>query len=291
MGIPSLSLEGKTAIVTGAASVRGMGRAIALTLASAGADVAVCDLRVSGDDFDLEGTAAEGQKVVPECGKLDILVNNAGLSAHHTLLQMPIDLWDKAIEVNLKAPFLCSQAAARLMVEQKSGVVVNIASISGLRFGSASVYGIAKAGVIVLTGWAARELAPHGIRVNAIAPGAINPDFGLHRVGLPPWEITPPGPSSAPPRPGAAGAPLGRRGEAADIADVALFLASDAARYITGQTIVVDGGVVGAQRGRFRRICERRCDGIYQSRLHRPGKHGGARREEAGQERPAAHGL
>src|SRR3990172_5184054 len=222
MGIPSLSLEGKTALVTGAASVRGLGRAIALTLAGGGADGAVCDLRGSGGDFDLEGTAAEirklgrrslavqadltkekdvaslFQKVVQEFGKLDILVNNAGLSAHHTLLQMPTDLWDKAIEVNLKAPFLCSQAAARIMVEQKSGVIVNIASISGLRIGSASVYGIAKAGVMVLTGWGA----------------------------------------------GAGGAPLGRRGEAADIADVALFLASDAARYITGQTIVVDGGVM-----------------------------------------------
>ncbi|HEY4686565.1 MAG TPA: SDR family NAD(P)-dependent oxidoreductase [Dehalococcoidia bacterium] len=271
MAVPSLSLEGKAALVTGAASVRGMGRAIALTLAGAGADVAVCDLRVSGDDFDLEGTAAEirklgrrslavqadltkegdvaglFQRVAQEFGRLDVLVNNAGLSAHHTLLQMPTDLWDKAIEVNLKAPFLCCQAAARLMVEQKSGVIVNMASISGLRFGSASAYGIAKAGVIVLTGWAARELAPHNVRVNAIAPGAIDTDFGRHRVGLPPWEITPSGPTSAPPRPGGGGgggAPLGRRGEAADIADVALFLASDAARYITGQTIVVDGGVM-----------------------------------------------
>jgi NAD(P)-dependent dehydrogenase (short-subunit alcohol dehydrogenase family) len=130
------------------------------------------------------------------------------------------------------------------MAGQGSSVIINIASISGLRPGSASVYGIAKAGVMVLTGWAARELAPYHVRVNAVAPGAVDTDFGRHRIGLPPWEITPPGPSSAPPPPGEAGAPLGRRGEAEDIADTVLFLASDASRYITGQTIVVDGGVM-----------------------------------------------
>jgi len=255
----------KAALVTGAAT--GIGRSASLALARAGYDVA---LNYSSSEKAVRATAAEVEKLgvqslIVRCdvsdeagvrkmikqieerfGRLDVLVNNAGLSAHHTLLQMPTDLWDKAIEVNLKAPFLCCQAAARLMVEQKSGVIVNMASISGLRFGSASAYGIAKAGVIVLTGWAARELAPHNVRVNAIAPGAIDTDFGRHRVGLPPWEITPSGPTSAPPRPGGGGggAPLGRRGEAADIADVALFLASDAARYITGQTIVVDGGVM-----------------------------------------------
>ena len=272
MGVPSFPLEGRVAIVTGAGGIRGMGRAIALTLADAGADVAVCDLNVTGETYDLEGTAEEirklgrrslavqtdvtkesdvnslVEKVVQEFGTIDILVNNAGVSAHETLWEMTRDLWDRAMDVNLRSVFICCQTVGRIMLEQKSGSIVNIASIGGMLIGSASAYGIAKAGVIVLTGWVARELAPYNVRVNAIAPGGVATDFGRHRIGRPPWETRPGGQTSpqetAQGRPQQSGAPLGRGGEPGDIADVALFLASDASRYITGQTIVVDGGVL-----------------------------------------------
>lgn len=272
MGVPSFPLEGRVAIVTGAGGFRGIGRAIALTLANAGADVAVCDLHVKGETYDLEGTAEEirklgrrslavptdvtkesdvsslTEKVVKEFDTVDILVNNAGVSAHETLWQMTRELWDRAMDVNLRSVFICCQIVGKIMSEQKRGSIINMSSIGGMRIGSASAYGIAKAGVIVLTGWVARELAPYNVRVNAIAPGGINTDFGLHRIGRAPWETRPGGQPATERteqgRPQQSGAPLGRGGETGDIADVALFLASDASRYITGQTIVVDGGVM-----------------------------------------------
>ena len=272
MGVPSLSLEGRVAIVTGAAGLRGMGRATALTFADAGADVAVCDLNVKGETYDLEGTAEEirklgrrslaiqtdvtkesdvtslVEKVVQEFGTIDILANVAGVSAHETLMDMTRDLWDKAMDVNLRSVLICCQAAGKIMIERKRGSIINWTSIGGMLIGSASAYGIAKAGLMVLTGWVARELAPYNIRVNAIAPGGVATDFGRHRIGRPPWEVSP-GRQARPEgteqgRPQQSGAPLGRSGEPGDIADVALFLASDASRYITGQTIVVDGGVM-----------------------------------------------
>jgi NAD(P)-dependent dehydrogenase (short-subunit alcohol dehydrogenase family) len=270
MSVPSLSLDGKVALVTGAGSIRGMGRVIALTFAEAGADVAVCDVHATGESYDLEGTAAEIRKrgrralalqtdvtqenqvislmdkVVQEFGKIGILVNNAGVSAHETFLGTTTDLWDKAMDVNLKGVFMCCREAGKIMAKQQGGNIVNISSIGGLKHGTASPYGIAKAGVIVLTGWAARELAQYNIRVNAIAPGGVGTDFGLHRIGRAPWEVLPERPESQPqekPRQGG-GPPLGRFAEPQDIADTALFLASDASHYITGDTIIVDGGTM-----------------------------------------------
>lgn len=270
MSIPGLSLAGKTAVVTGAGGVRGIGRAIALIFAEAGADVAVCDVYSKEKSYDLEGVGAEIKKLgrrslavqaditqedqvnnlikkaVEEFGTIDILVNNAGLSVHETVMKMTTGLWDKAMDVNLKGAFLCSQAAGRVMAERKTGNIINISSIGGLRLGGASAYGIAKAGVMVMTGWVARELAQFNIRVNAIAPGGIGTDFGLHRLGRAPWDIrTELGEPASPPSAAAVSpVPLGRNGEPEDIAYVALFLASDLSRYITGQTIVVDGGVM-----------------------------------------------
>jgi NAD(P)-dependent dehydrogenase (short-subunit alcohol dehydrogenase family) len=270
MSIPSLSLKGKVAIVTGAGSVRGIGRAIALTLAEAGADVVICDLHAQGESYDLEGLADEIRKlgrcslavqadiskenevnnltsrVVKEFGALDIMVNNAGISAHETILKMTTELWDKAMDVNLKGTYLCCQAAGRLMAKRGQGNIINISSIGGMRLGGASAYGIAKAGVIVLTGWVARELAQYNIRVNAIAPGGVSTDFGLHRLGRAPWDIRAElgEPAAAPSKSQKSTVPLGRSAEPEDIAYVALFLASDLSRYITGQTIVVDGGVM-----------------------------------------------
>jgi NAD(P)-dependent dehydrogenase (short-subunit alcohol dehydrogenase family) len=270
MSLPNLSLKGQVAIVTGAGGVRGIGRTIALTFAEAGADVAICDLHIKEPSYDLEGIAQEIKnlgrrslairadiskenqvnnlinKVVKEFGTVDIMVNNAGVSAHEILLKMTTELWDKAMDVNLKGAYLCCQAAGRVMAGHKKGNIINISSIGGMRLGGASAYGIAKAGVIVLTGWAARELAQYNIRVNAIAPGGVTTDFGLHRLGRAPWDIrTELGePSSPPSNSTKSPVPLGRNAEPEDMAYVALFLASDLARYITGQTIVVDGGTM-----------------------------------------------
>jgi NAD(P)-dependent dehydrogenase (short-subunit alcohol dehydrogenase family) len=255
--------------VTGAGGKRGIGRTIALTFAEAGADVAICDLYTKEKTYDLEGVAEEIRalgrrslavkadiskqnqveslinKVVKEFGTLDILVNNAGVSVHETVLKMTADLWDKAMDVNLKGTFLCCQAAAKVMAPQKKGKIINISSIGGMRLGGASAYGIAKAGVIVLTGWVARELAQYNIRVNAIAPGGVTTDFGAHRLGRAPWDIRADlGEPAAAPSPQKSNVPLGRSAEPEDMAYVALFLASDLSRYVTGQTIVVDGGIM-----------------------------------------------
>jgi NAD(P)-dependent dehydrogenase (short-subunit alcohol dehydrogenase family) len=269
MSLPNLSLTGKVAVVTGAGGLKGMGRAIALTYAEAGADVAICDLHAKGETYDLEGVAGEIRKlgrrsvaiqadisqekdvnklidtVVKEFGQIDILVNNAGVSVHETVLKMTTELWDRAMDINLKGAFLCSQAAAKVMKERHTGNIINISSIGGMMNGSASAYGIAKAGVIVMTGWVARELAQYNIRVNAIAPGGVSTDFGRHRMGRAPWDIKAElGEQAGPPSTTQSNVPLGRHGEPEDIAYVALFLASDLARFVTGQTIVVDGGTL-----------------------------------------------
>lgn len=265
MSLPNLSLKGKVALVIGAGSIRGIGRAIALSFAEAGADVAVSGVSARSKTHDLEGTAAEVRKlgrqslavyadatredevnslvdkVVNEFGTIDILVNNAGASAHETLLLTTNELWDKAMNINLKSVYLGCRAAARIMVEKKTGNIINMASIGGLRPGSACVYGIAKAGVITLTGWVAREMAPYNIRVNAIAPGPIDTDIGLHRIGRSPWLVMS-GTYEQMIQKGES--PLGGKGETQDVADLALFLASDASRFITGDTIVVDGGMM-----------------------------------------------
>src|SRR5512143_3895934 len=265
MSVPSLSLQGKSALIIGAGSTRGIGRAIALLFAEAGADVAVSGVSARDRTHDLEGTAAAISKlgrrtlaiqadatresevnrlverVGREFGRIDILVNNAGASAHETLLRTTEELWDKAMNVNLKSVYLGCRAAARVMVEQKSGNIINMASIGGMKTGSACVYGVAKAGVITLTGWVALEMAPHGIRVNGIAPGPIDTDIGVHRIGRSPWDVAQ-GAYEQWIKSGTA--PLGRKGQTADVANVALFLASEASSYITGATITVDGGIV-----------------------------------------------
>ena len=265
MSLPNLSLEGKVALVIGAGSIRGIGRAIALTFAEAGADVAVSGISPRSATSDLEGTAEEIRKrgrrslavradatqesevnalidqVVREFGTLDILVNNAGASAHENLLLTTNELWDKAMNLNLKSVYLGCRAAARVMVEKRTGSIINMGSIGGLRDGSACVYGIARAGVKTLTGWVAREMAPYNIRVNAIAPGPIDTDIGINRIGRSPWLVLS-GTYEEMIRKGES--PLGGKGQPKDVADLALFLASDASRFITGDTIVVDGGMM-----------------------------------------------
>jgi NAD(P)-dependent dehydrogenase (short-subunit alcohol dehydrogenase family) len=245
-----LSLLGRTALVTGAS--RGIGRAIARRLAEAGADVAINFL---SDDSRSAGEALRheigqlGRKalvvqadasskpqidamfaqVEAELGPVQILVNNAGIDPITPIATMDEAEWDRVLDVNLKGPFLCLQRA--LVRMQAGGSVINVSSIHDAtpRIGS-SHYSASKAGLDMLTKTAALELGPRGIRVNAIAPGAILTDINRERVlamGEEAWRRW---------------IPLGRVGDAAEIADFAAFLASDAASYITGAVIYVDGG-------------------------------------------------
>ena len=253
MGVPSFSLAGKVAIVTG--GKRGLGRAIALTFAEAGADVAVCDLVV--EDSELEAVAKEIQslgrrsltvqvdvtrkadvdnlvkRVVDEFGHIDILVNNAAILGDKCpLLEFSENDYDKIVDTDLKGYFLCSQAVGRRMAEQKGGNIINIASVDAMRPSlKSSPYSAAKAAVVMLTKSLAAELASDNIRANAIAPGWVKTEMTKMRWGalenLKQLEAT---------------IPLGRIAQPSDIAAVALFLASDASSYITGTTIIVDGG-------------------------------------------------
>ncbi len=280
MGLSRFSLEGRVAIVTGAGGIRGMGRATALAFADAGANVTVCDINIKGETFDLEGTAEEIQKIgrralaiqadvnnesnvanlvkktVQEFGTIDILANVAGQSAHMKFMDVTRDFWNKAMDVNLRTALICSQVVGKVMMEQRRGSIINWSSLAGVKIGSASPYGIAKAGLIALTAWAANQLAPYDIRVNAIVPGGVSTDLDSHKIGVSPWAAMPGDQVVAPPpRPQQSQQqsgqpqrnpmyPLGRVAQPDDIADVALFLASDASRYITGQVIIVDGGLM-----------------------------------------------
>lgn len=244
------SLEGKKALVTGAS--RGIGRAIALALAEAGADVAV---NYAGSEAAAAETAAAvealGRKallvqadvgkadqcermvgqVLEAFGSLDILVNNAGITRDNLMMRMKEEEFDQVIETNLKGVFNGIKAVTRPMMKQRSGRIINISSVVGAvgNAGQAN-YAAAKAGVIGLTKSAARELASRGITVNCVAPGFIETDM-TDRL---PDEI----------RQQMAGQiPLARFGRTEEIAAVVRFLASDAASYMTGQTIHVDGGM------------------------------------------------
>jgi 3-oxoacyl-[acyl-carrier protein] reductase len=245
-----MMLAGKTAMVTGAS--RGIGRAIALKLAEAGANVVV---NYAGS----EAAAAETVALIKEKGRdaimvranvsqteevnemfkaaldhfgaIDILVNNAGITRDNLLMRMKEDEWDDVIATNLKGVFNCLKAATRPMMKQRSGKIINITSVVGVlgNPGQAN-YVAAKAGVIGLTKTAARELATRGITVNAVAPGFI--DTEMTSVLSEDVKASMMGQI-----------PLGRLGQTDDIASVVLFLASDAANYMTGQTLHVDGGM------------------------------------------------
>jgi len=247
MGIPNLSLEGQVAIITGGGT--GIGRGIALEFAKAGADVVVASRRLAvlekiGREVTALGKRSLAvqtdisrktdvdnlvQKVMDEFGVIDILVNNAGVDGKFTLLETPEDEWDRVIDTNLKGYYLCCQAVGKRMVERKKGNIINIASEAAFRGGSS--YNISKAGVVNLTRGLARELASYNIRVNAIAPGWVRTEMSKAMQNDPVAY-----------KEALAEIPLGRIAEPSDIASVALFLASDASRHITGDTILVDGG-------------------------------------------------
>ncbi len=250
--VPSFSLPGKVAIITGGR--RGIGKAIALALAEAGADIAVCDRVI--DDGELNAVAEEVERlgrrslavkaditqksdvdsmvrrVVDGFGVIDILVNNAAMNIMAPLLELREEGWDKIIDTDLKGYYLCSQAVGKIMVEQKRGNIINIASTAAMYTApEMGAYCIAKAGVVMLTKILAVELAQYNIRVNAIAPSMVKTKFSQ-----PLWSD----PESL--KQIEAGIPLGRLAEPEDITGSVLFLASDASSYITGHTIVVDGG-------------------------------------------------
>lgn len=252
MGTPNVSLEGKVAIVTGGGT--GIGRGIALEFAEAGADVVVASRRLSVLEKVSEEVKTLGkrslavqtdisrktdvdnlvQRVMDEFGGIDILVNNAVIFPHAPLLELSEDDWDEAFNVNLKGYYLCCQAVGKGMVERKKGNIINIVSVAGMRASVAnSAYSIAKAGVIMLTRGLARELASYNIRVNAIAPGVVRVERSQN------WLSNPEHLKQEEAR-----MPLGRMGEPSDIGSVAVFLASDASSYMTGSTIVVDGGLL-----------------------------------------------
>jgi len=242
---------GKIVLVTGAQ--RGIGRAVALRFAEAGADVA---LNFLDDEAATEAAAAEvrrlGRRAAtiaadiarPEearrlvavaervLGPIDVLVNNAGIFPRTPFLELTEDTWDAVLDTNLKATFVCSQEAARRMVAQgRQGAIINISSGAPFR-GSmrATAYMASKLGIVGLTRGMSRELAPHGIRVNAVAPGITN--TAMPRLGNTEEALAALARAN----------PTGRLAEPDDIADVVVFLATDAARHVVGQLVHVNGG-------------------------------------------------
>ena len=246
-----MTLVGKVALVTGGS--RGIGRAIALKLAENGADVAINyagntaaaeevkaaieqmgrkALLIQCSVADTDGVQAMVNQVVKELGRLDILVNNAGITRDGLLMRMKEADWDDVMNTNLKGVYNCSKAVMRTMMKQKSGRIVNRASVVG-EMGNAGQanYAAAKAGVIGFTKSLAKEVASRGITVNAIAPGFIATDMTSVLSDDQKAEM-------------ARTIPLGRAGQPEDVANAVLFLASEGAAYITGQVLNVDGGMV-----------------------------------------------
>jgi 3-oxoacyl-[acyl-carrier protein] reductase len=247
-----LDLTGRVALITGASS--GIGAATAKVFAELGARVAIgyhqnqagaeeverdivqrggkairirADARVATDIRELVNVSTT------ELGPIDILVNNAGsLIERMRLVEQTEERWDEVMNLNLKSAMLCSQAVAQSMIERKTGAIVNVASIAGRNGGGlgAAAYSIAKGGLITFTKSLAKELAPHGIRVNAVSPGVIDTPF--HQVFSTPEMI----------RNFVATIPLGRVGTPDECARVIAFLASDAASYVVGETVEINGG-------------------------------------------------
>lgn len=247
MALPNFMLDGKVALITG--GKRGIGRNIALTYAEAGADVAVCGRTLAEIEKVAEEVRSVGcralaiktdvsvksevdsmvEQVVEELGTLDILVNNAVVYSPGPIVDLAEEVWDQTLDIGLKGYFLCAQAASRVMIEKQSGSIINMVSTAGIRpTGRQGAYSVIKAGCEMLAKLLAVELAEYNIRVNALAPTVVKTE--LTNV-----EIF---------RGFVKQLPLGRLTEMEELSAAALFLASDAASYISGHTLVVDGGRV-----------------------------------------------
>ena len=242
-------LKDQVAVVTGAA--RGIGRAISLALADEGAHVVAVDVLADALDSTVGEIAAKGVKavarqadvtdsqqveqlfasVVSDFDRLDIMVNNAGITRDTLLLSMDDQQWDQVIQVNLRGVFLCTRAAAKIMLRQRYGRIVNMASVSGLMGNAGQAnYAASKAGVVGLTKTVAKEMAKRKVTCNAVAPGFIKTDMtdALPEKVRDQVKLV---------------IPAGRFGEPEDVAAAVVFLASPQAEYITGQVLSVDGGL------------------------------------------------
>lgn len=254
-----MRLDDKVAIVTGAG--RGIGEAISIRLAREGADVVVCDVNLDSAKETAEKIETIGQRslavktdvskssdvekmvnlTLEKFGKIDILVNNAGIVIVKQIVELEEEEWDKVIDVDLKGVFLCSKAVAKVMINQKSGKIINISSDSGKTgYALFTSYNAAKFGVIGFTQGLAKELAPYGINVNAVCPGIVGTKMWEYvdeqlgkRWGLPKGEAL---------KMHIKQIPLGRLETPEDVAGVVAFLASQDADYMTGQAINVTGG-------------------------------------------------
>lgn len=245
-----MKLKNKVAIVTGAG--QGIGKEIALSLAKEGAKVVVSDitdkindvikeiekigsqaLAVKADVSNSKQTEELSKKTEKKFGRIDILINNAGIFPFKKLLEMKEEDWDKVLNVNLKGVFNCTKAVIPTMTKQKYGKIINITSIAGVKLGYVGLthYCASKCGIVGFTKAAALELAPYGINVNAIAPGFIETP-GAKAIS-----------SGGDMKQFAKTVPLKRIGKPIDIANLVVFLASDESSYITGECIVIDGGL------------------------------------------------
>lgn len=244
-----MTLSGKTALVTGAA--QGIGRDIALALAADGADVAICDVNLEAAQKTAADIEAAGRKtlavkanvasaddvtamvdqVVQKLGRIDILVNNAGITRDGLILRMKDEDWDLVLSINLKGAFLCAKAALKYMTKQRTGTIINIASIVGAMGNAGQAnYVASKAGLIGLTKTISREYANRNITANAVAPGFIDTAMTQALTENVRQEL-------------AKQIPLGRLGSSADVANAVRFLASPSAAYITGHVLHVNGGM------------------------------------------------
>lgn len=248
-----MELEGKIAFVTGAGRQgKGIGRSICLKLAKAGAKIVIADfvedaaksvadevIAAGGEAIAVQGSVADTADVermvnsaVDKFGKIDILVNNAGITRDNLILRMSEAEWDSVLDTNLKGTFNCTKVVSKLMLRQRSGKIVNVASVMGVigNAGQAN-YSASKGGVIALTKTTAKELGSRGINVNAVAPGFIQTVMTEEMPEAAKKSIE-------------NQIPLQRLGTADDVADVIGFLCSEAASYVTGQVINIDGGMV-----------------------------------------------
>jgi len=246
-----MDLSNKIAIVTG--SGRGIGKAIALKLAEVGATVVVNDIDESAKSVAEEIRAMDRQSLailadvslapdvtrlveatIATHGKIDILVNNAGITRDQLVVRLSEEDWDKVLDVNLKSVFLCTRAVLKYMIKQRWGRVISITSIVGTMGNPGQAnYASAKAGIIGFTRTIAKEVASRGITANAIAPGFIDTEMTQHLDEKRRQELI-------------GRIPIGYLGSPRDVAEAVAFLASDEARYITGQVLNVDGGMAGA---------------------------------------------